>query len=421
MELPKVVSVDDHVIEPPDVWRDRLPGRYRQAGPRIERRKVADIAVAGGTSYSLRLDDEAGAWGDVWFYEDRPLYAHKRNTIIPRGAVDEEGGRLRLDMAAMDLSAITYDEMRPGCYDPVARVEDMERNGVDGSLCFPTFPRFCGQTFAEGDDKDLGLLCVRAYNDWTVESWCAVAVGPRRPLVPLCLVPLWDVELAAAEVRRNAARGVRAVAFSEIPPHLGLPSIHSGYWDPLFRACEETATVVNMHIGSSSKMPATSADAGPGVGGALSWVNSMASLMDYLFSGVFLRFPALRIAYSEGGIGWIPYALEKADDFWRQHDNWTKVSERLPDPPSSYFGPHVYGCTVRDPFGIENLDRIGVGNVTFETDYPHTDTTWPDTAAYAARELEHLPEDVRYRILRGNAIEMLGLDWDRAPDARRSR
>jgi predicted TIM-barrel fold metal-dependent hydrolase len=412
MEIPKIVSVDDHVIEPPEVWSERLADRYRQAGPRIERHKVADIAMTGGGEYSLSLDDDDGMWGDVWFYEDRPLYVHKRNTIIPKSAIADDGDGLSLDMAGMDLSPITYEDMIPGCYDPAARIKDMERNWVDGSLCFPTFPRFCGQTFYEGNDKELGLLCVKAYNDWTVDTWTAAPDGARRPLIPLCLVPLWDVELAAHEIRRNAARGVRGVAFSEIPPHLGLPSIHSGYWDPFFRACEETRTVINMHIGSSSKMPATSKDAGPGVTGSLSWMNSMASLMDFLFSGVFIRFPGLKIAYSEGGIGWIPYALEKADDFWRQHNNWTKVKNRVPEPPSTYYVSHVYGCTVRDPFGMENLQRIGITNVTFETDYPHTDTTWPDTKAYAEQELKALPEHVQYRILRGNAIEMLGLDWD---------
>ena len=137
----------------------------------------------------------------------------------------------------MTMSPITYDEMRPGCYEPKARVADNDANWVEASLCFPTFPRFCGQTFLEAKDKELAEACVVAYNDFMVEEWCGDSGGK---LIPLCIIPLWDAELAAAEVRRNAARGVRAVCFSEIPPHLGLPSIHSGYWDPFFAACEET-------------------------------------------------------------------------------------------------------------------------------------------------------------------------------------
>ena len=156
------------------------------------------------------------------------------------------------------------------------------------SLCFPTFPRFCGQTFTEAKDRELGEACVYAYNDWMVEEWCGDSGGR---LVPLSIIPLWDAELAAAEVRRNAARGCHAVCFSEIPTHLGLPSIHSGYWDPFFQACADTQTVVCMHIGSSSQMPATSPDAPAAVAATLSFNNSMASLTDFLFSGVLVRFP----------------------------------------------------------------------------------------------------------------------------------
>jgi hypothetical protein len=170
---------------------------------------------------------------------------------------------------------ITFDEMRPGCYDVKARLADMDAGHVEASLCFPTMPRFCGQTFAEAAEKELALACVGAYNDFMVEEWCGQSGGR---LIPLCLVPLWVVELAADEVRRNADRGVRAVAFSEIPYHLGLPSIHSGYWDPLWRACAETRTSVNMHIGSSSKMPTSSRDAPNGVGVVLTFANSATSL-----------------------------------------------------------------------------------------------------------------------------------------------
>jgi len=167
-----------------------------------------------------------------------------------------------------------------------------------------------------------------------------------------------------------------------------------------------------MHIGSSSKMPATSTDAGPGVGGTLSWVNSMASLTDFLYSGLFVRYPKLQIAYSEGGIGWIPYVLEKADDFWEQHNNWSHVKDSLKKPPSTYYFTNVFGCTIRDPFGLMNIDRVGEDNVTFETDFPHTDTTWPSTRKYAEGVLAALSPEVRYKILRGNAIRMLHLDAD---------
>ena len=240
-----------------------------------------------------------------------------------------------------------------------------------------------------------------------IEEWCGESGGH---LIPLCIVPLWDADLAAAEVRRNAARGCHAVCFSEIPPHLGLPSIHSGFWDPFFQACQDTQTVVNMHIGSSSRMPATSPDAPVAVAASLSFNNSMASLCDFLFSGALVRFPTLTLAYSEGQIGWLPYILERVDDVWREHRAWGGVKDLIPEPPSTYYYRQVFGCFFRDNHGLESLERVGVDNITFETDYPHTDTTWPNTLEVATAMMGHLPPEVQYKILRGNAIRMLHLD-----------
>jgi predicted TIM-barrel fold metal-dependent hydrolase len=248
---------------------------------------------------------------------------------------------------------------------------------------------------------------VLAYNDWMVDEWCGDSEGR---LIPLCIIPLWDAELAAAEVRRNAARGVRAVCFSEIPPHLGLPSIHSGAWDPFFAACDETRTVVCMHIGSSSKMPATSADAPVAVAATLSFGNAMSSLCDFLFSGVLIRYPTLILAYSEGQIGWLPYILERADDVWREHRAWGGVKEVVLEPPSNYFRRQVYGCFFRDQHGLDSLDAIGADRITFETDYPHTDSTWPETRSVAEQMVRNLSDADVFKIMRGKAIEMLGLD-----------
>ena len=395
--IPRIISVDDHVVEPPHVWQTWLPERFRAAGPRVERRGIGQMRHIGGGAYEQTFDPD-GRPADCWVFEDL-VYIHKRHVAAVGYSRDE-----------MTMTPMTYDEMRPGCYDVKARIADMDMNHTDMSLCFPTFPRFCGQAFTEATDRDLGLACVTAYNDWMVEEWCGESDGH---LIPLCIVPLWDADLAAAEVRRNAARGCHAVAFSEIPPHLGLPSIHSGFWDPFFAACEETQTTVNMHIGSSSRMPATSPDAPVAVAASLSFNNSMASLCDFLFSGVLVRFPNLTLAYSEGQIGWLPYVLERVDDVWKEHRAWGGVADLIPEPPSTYYYRQVYGCFFRDKHGLESLHRVGVDNVTFETDYPHTDTTWPHTLEVATAMVDHLPADVQYKVLRGNAIRMLHLDIDR--------
>jgi len=404
-ELPKVISVDDHVVEPAHVWQDRLPAKMREHAPRVERARWGDFALDVGASYKQEMTED-GRWGEYWLYEDKLVYVHKRHVAIPLDATPD-GDVSKFDPEKMFLAAMTYDEMRPGCYEPKARVDDLALAGVDGSISFPTFPRFCGQTFLEGKDHELGLACVKAYNDWMIEEWCDPSGGV---LIPLCLIPLWDVELAAAEVRRNAERGARAVCFSEIPVHLGLPSIHTGEWDPFFAACEETRTAVCMHIGSSSKMPATSADAPPSVAILLSCNNSMASLADFLFSGVLVRFPELKLAYSEGQIGWIPYALERADNTWKYHSSWTDSDETIPEPPSTYYKGRVFGCFTNDVHGVESIEKAGEDNICFETDYPHTDTTWPWVQREVERMTAGLTDDQRYKVLRGNAIRMLDLD-----------
>ncbi len=394
--IPMIVSVDDHVVEPADLWARWLPERYRDRAPRIERKGIAGMQHIGGGTYELEFDDDAPQ-ADCWVYEDLIL-PHKRHVAA-----------VGFDRDEMTASPITYDEMRPGCYDAKARVEDMLMNHVEVSVSFPTFPRFCGQTFSEAQDKDLAMACVLAYNDWMGEEWCGDSDGH---LAPLIIIPLWDVDAAVAEIRRNAARGVHAVCFSEIPSHLGLPSIHTGYWDPMFAECAGSDVTVCMHIGSSSKMPATSVDAPVAVAATLSFGNAMASMSDFLFSGVLVRYPELRLAYSEGQIGWIPYILERADDVWMEHRAWAGVRDLVPEPPSTYYYRQIFGCFFRDRHGLESLDRVGVDNITFETDYPHTDSTWPHTEEVAEKMFAGLDDETIYKIVRGNAIRMLHLELD---------
>jgi predicted TIM-barrel fold metal-dependent hydrolase len=394
--IPRVVSVDDHVMEPPSLFRTWLPAKFRDEAPRVERGSIERIEYLGGQDWKLHFSAD-GAPGDYWVYDGK---------MLPMKRINASAG-MPLDLR--ENTPITFDEMRPGCYDVTARLADMDAGHVEASLCFPTMPRFCGQTFAEAADKELALACVRAYNDFMVEEWSGQSGGR---LIPLCLVPLWDAELAAAEVRRNAGRGVRAVAFSEIPYHLGLPSIHSGYWDPLWRACAETGTSVNMHIGSSSKMPSSSPDAPNGVGVVLTFANSATSLVDFLFSGVLVRFPELRLAYSEGQIGWLPYVIERIDDVWEQHRAWAGLKDLVPEPPSTYYYRQVYGCFFRDRHGAQSLDVIGEDNVLFEVDYPHTDSTWPHTKKIAEHDFAGLSPLVVHKIVRGNAIKLYQLDLD---------
>jgi predicted TIM-barrel fold metal-dependent hydrolase len=391
--IPPLVDLDAHLVEPPDVWSSRLPAKYRDVGPRVE------LLPAGKPKMTDRgYIEEPGEDGPLaawWFYEDH-RYSVKRLIAAAGYPADE-----------ITIQGVTFEDMRPGCWKPKDRLADMDINGVEAQLCFPNYPRFCGQIFLWGKDKELAELCVKAYNDWMVEEWCADSGGR---LIPLCLVPLWDPHLAAAEVRRNAARGVRAVCFSELPAYLGLPSIYSGHWDPFFQACDETGTVIACHIGSGTKQPVTSDDAPEAVASTIIFGNSVGAMADYLYSGIFTRYPNLKVLFAECQIGWIPYLLERIDDVWQTHRGWSHSQQYTSEPPSTYYWDHIYSTFFKDAVGISLLDRVGENNVVFETDYPHQDGTWPYSREQAAEQFGHLPQDKIDKIARGNAIKLLGLD-----------
>jgi predicted TIM-barrel fold metal-dependent hydrolase len=392
--IPPIIDLDAHVVEPPDVWSSRLPRRLRDTGPHIEMLPQG-VAKMAGTGYieAPGTDGPLVAW---WCYEDHR--ASIKRTIAAAGYPAEE----------VVLKGITYDDMRPGCWQQGARLEDMDLNGVEAQLCFPNYPRFCGQQFLWGNDRELALLCVKAYNDWMVEEWCG---GSASRLIPLCLIPLWDVDLAIEEVERNAARGVRAVAFSEIPAYLDLPSLYDGAWEPFFATCQETGTVIAMHIGSGTKVPQTSSDAPVAVQGTILFGNTVASMSDFLFSGVLHRYPKLKLLYAESQIGWIPFLLERADDLWLTHRGWSESQRYCPEPPSTYYFRQISSCFFKDRVGIEMLDRVWAGNVVFETDYPHQDGTWPLSREAAASQFGDLDQHLIDRIARGNAIDLLGLPF----------
>jgi predicted TIM-barrel fold metal-dependent hydrolase len=387
-DFPRIISVDDHVVEPPTLWTDRLPSKYGDRIPHIVREKFASPLDAGVSV--------SEGWGDVWHYD-----GIRSPFMMLMAAVGAE---------TQSFDVTTYDAVLPGCWQQSARLADMDANHVEVSMCYPnTLPRFCGQTFAERDDKELALLCVQAYNDWMIDEWCA-GDGVGR-LVPVTMVPLWDPELAAAEVRRCAAKGSHAITFSENPHPLGLPTVHSGAWDPLFAACQETETVVCMHIGSSSRMPGTTPDAPFIVSSVLTFQNAMGSLLDYVFSGTLERFPELVLAYAEGQVGWMPYVLERADKLWADRSD-NSFGSSLQHPPTSYLRDRVFGCIFDDETGLEARHRIGMGQICFETDYPHADSTFPRSLEVAQSICAQagLNDDEIYALMRGNAIRAFGLE-----------
>jgi predicted TIM-barrel fold metal-dependent hydrolase len=397
-DIPRIISVDDHVVEPPDLWQSRLPVRYLDRAPRVIRMKGRlGRGGTGGRSVGFRVTDD-GQWCDVWHYDD---------LVSPFLMLSAAVG---FDDVGFNLT--TFDEIRPGAWIQADRLADMDANHVDAAICFPnTIPRFCGQAFLEREDKELAGLCVKAYNDWMIDEWCGGDAGGK--LIPLTMVPLWDAEAAAAEIRRCADKGSHAITFPENPFPLGLPSIHdpARHWDPVYRACEETETVLCMHIGSSSRMPSTSPDAPFIVSSVLTFQNAMGSLVDYLFSGILDRFPSLVLAYAEGQVGWMPYILERADKLWEERSD-NSFGTALPNPPSSYVAGRIYGCLFDDETGLKNRDAVGMSQICFETDYPHADSTFPDSKAVLAKiagDAGLSPSEL-YALTRGNAIGAFGLE-----------
>ena len=209
-------------------------------------------------------------------------------------------------------------------------------------------------------------------------------------------------------MRRCAAKGSHAIAFSENPSKLGLPSMYTGEWDVLWQACVETDTSVSMHIGSSSSMPTTSPDAPLATSMSLYAQNAQGSLCDWVFSGTLQRFPELTIAYAESQVGWMPFQMERMDAVWR--DGRGGVDD-VTVAPSEQVRGRVYGCVFDDLTGLVNRDAVGLEHILFETDYPHSDGTFPHSRKIAHELFVAAGMDAEacYKVLRGNAIEAYGL------------
>jgi len=383
----KLLSTDDHIIEHPKVWSDRLPARYQDVGPHIIEKapdqvdlRLAPIKVAGHVKHS-----EAHKPVQLWSYEGREY---------PNIGLNAVAGK---DKADYGTDPVRFEEMLPGCYDPVARLTDMDIDGVWGALNFPTFARFGLTAFLDGEDKDLALLCVRAYNDFILDEWCPVAPDRYIPLVGL---PIWDQDLCVAEVQRTAAKGAKAVMFPEMPHNLGLPSFHSDGWDRLFSAMEETDMPLAMHFGSGGSAPVMSPGAPLATMITMFATNSMGTLTDLIFSPVFHRHPRLKVGLSEGGIGWIPYIIERADYVWERHRFYQNVDQTV--RPSELYRRNIHGCFISDEHGVRNRHEIGIDNITWESDYPHSDSNWPHSRKVAEEVFRDVPDEEVHKMVELN-------------------
>src|SRR5438874_1162945 len=367
-----IFSVDDHVVEPADVWTSRVPAKFRDRAPHV----VED----GGREY--------------WQYEDTRILTMGLNAVA---------GKPR---EAWSMEPTRFVDMIPGCYDPAERARDLLTQGVLASISFPTLPRFGGLLFNGFADKELAHACVMAWNDFILDEWCPG--GPEGLFVPMIITTVWDPELGAAEIARCIDKGAKALCFTENPAPEGLPSFHDPeHWNPIWQVCEEAGLPVCMHIGSSGWVPLidpaapfSATIAGATAGGMLACVN-------LLLSGVCERFPEIKVVWSEAGIGWIPSTLERCDRQIDRHQHWAGKPEAL--TPTELFQRNMWSCMVEEPQGLQLWEWIGEDKILAETDYPHADTPFPHTQKAYAEVFAGIPERVVEKVSHGNAERLF--DW----------
>jgi predicted TIM-barrel fold metal-dependent hydrolase len=346
-----LVSIDDHVIEPPDMYKNHVPTKWLDEAPKVVR-------------------NEQGI--DEWVFQGQRT-STRFGLAATVGWPREEWG----------LDPGSFSELRPGCFDVHQRVLDMNANGVLGSLNFPTMAGFNARTFSESRDKEIAHVMLQAYNDWHIDEWCGAYPGR---FIPQGIIPIWDVDAAANEVHRIAKKGCRSISFLETPHVQGLPSFLSGYWDPMLEAISEENMVLSLHIGAGFDVIKRPQEAPIDHLMVLACQISAITAQDLLFGPTLRRFPDLRVALSEGGIGWIPFYFDRIDrhfenQAWLHGDFGGKL-------PSEVFRDHILACYITDPSGLRLRDRIGMDIIAWECDYPHTDTTWPTSPEFAWNELQ---------------------------------
>ncbi len=372
----RVVSVDDHITEPPDLFTGRVSPKYSGAAPHVSR-------------------DDGGV--DWWVFD------HDRVPVL--GSDSWQG----FEPGHEYLGPVNFDELHPAVYRIEDRVAHLDAAGTEMTLGFPSAPfGFAGTRFIKMHDQDLGLECLRAYNDWYFEEWYSRC--PAR-VIPCQLTWLNDADVAAGEVRRNAARGFKSLSFSENPERLGLPSLYTSYWDPLFSACVETGTVINLHVGSSGTTFVPSQKSAPAVIGALFPINAMAAAADWLFSDVLLRFPDLKLVLSEGGLGWVPILFDRLEIMARQLDYRSQFGECT---PYEILQRNFYYAVLYEPRAMAHRDLVGTDHILVEIDYPHPDSIWSDAQALLRHQFSGIPEDDVDKMTHLNAREIYGLEPSRS-------
>lgn len=364
-----IISVDDHLVEPPHMFEGRLPAALQDRAPKVITNKYGH---------------------EVWEFDGQTFSQVGMNAVAGRRP------------ESVKVEPFRFDQMRKGCWDVDARVHDMDINGVWGSLSFPSMiTGFCGRVYSQCSDPELGLAVTRAWNDWMHDEWWS----PHKDrIIPMGITWLTDPEIGAAEIRRNAERGFTAVTLPERPHDIGLPSIFTDYWTPILQACADTDTVVNLHVGSSG-LPPMPPDVGMAIMPLMATLfgqQSLTACSEWLWSGHAVRIPNLKIAMSEGGIGWVAMLLDRLENLLERSRYGLGWNER----PADILRRNFWFCTIDDPSTIETRHAIGIENIMVEVDYPHGDSTWPDTQHVIKEAWGRIPSNELRMMCSENAAKL---------------
>lgn len=348
-----VISVDDHVVEPPHLFQEYMQPNLRDLGPQL-------------------IETENGH--QVWEFEGATYSQVGMNAVAGRKP------------ETVSLEPFRFDQMRPGCYDIDARIKDMDLGGIWAMLNFPSqITGFCGTVFAKASNREVGIDAVRAWNDWLFTEW--YSKYPER-VIPGGITYLGDSDEAVREIRRNAERGFVSVTLPEMPHNVGFPNLwERDFWDPIMEACAETETVISLHVGSSGMAPFAPGSPALQIGATLFGQLSLGACAHWLWSEYPVRFPNLKIAMSEGGIGWVAMLIDRLDNIIDRSGYGLGWDER----PADVLRRNFWFCTLDDPSTIDTRDVIGVENICVETDYPHGDGTWPNTQNVIHDVWGHIP------------------------------
>ena len=379
----KVIDVDTHFSEPLDLWTSRSPAKFKDRMPRMVE------------------------------HEGRPLWVIDEDTSLGHRSAASVVGKDGSKDRGTSFLWLTADEVHPSSYGTRERLAYMDESSIWAQVLYPNVLGFAGQRAGQVD-PELRLLATQIYNDATAEM--QAESGDR--LLPMALLPWWDIKLALAEAERCHEMGMRGVNINSEPHHHGMQPLHGEYWNPLWEFCSDKGLPINFHIGASDSTSTWYGDSPwPGLddsyrmalGSTMMFFSNAKIISNLIYSGLLERFPALNFVSVESGLGWIPFILEALD--YEYLEAGADKTNPLSMKPSDYFRRQIYGCFwFENENIIETIRQIGVDNVMFETDYPHPTCLYPEPLEMGREVLGKLSFEDRHKVLCGNAARVYRLD-----------